>query len=278
MAFRNSRFELIETDHLEFNDLALVADELGLDAEYLTRNNVAAVCVLRDRRDGHLLLVASAHLFWELQCVDIKLLQAATILRRVNDVVTRHRKVRSVVVCGDFNSTPNCATFFLLTTGKLDLGSGDCAELPPAVLNYIHNVLIDCTTVPCLQSAYRVGDNDETGVISTFTDKYSGLIDFILYRHLNNFDDHLVQKSTGVSTLSLPTVKQCEEAVIVAFPSRECPSDYLPLAAILNLARMEVNVRFPTAPVMKVRDDFDDAHDLVHVKYRHLHLDLGAVL
>ncbi len=238
VAFKTNRFELIETNHLEFNDLA---DNQALlyEGDYLVRESIASVCVLRDKQEDKLMVVVSVHIYWNPKCVDIKILQATNLLHRVNEVAAKHGGVQAVVVGGDFNSTPDSAVFELLTTGKLNRVHEHCKNLSPAAIEYVEARLAECTTVPLLTSVYHV-EHEKTEAISTMTDKWHGLIDHIMYRRLDDDDDddersEYTQSDAMVATLSLPTVKECKEAKIRGFPADECPSDHLPVAAILNL-------------------------------------------
>ena len=76
------------------------------------RESIASVCVLGDKQIDNLLIVVRAHLYWNLKCVDIKLLQAITLLRHVNIIAEKlSPNVNAVVLCGDFNSYPSSAAF-----------------------------------------------------------------------------------------------------------------------------------------------------------------------
>ena len=235
IAYCKKRFEVFRTHHLEFNEIAANARDVGLSESYLKRENVAALCSFRDLNNGEVILVVNVHLFWDPDCVDIKLLQATMLLRKINEVVASCADIVAVLVCGDFNSTPDCAAFKLLTSGKLDLALSDCLSLSPATVSYIKNMLIGCSAVPRLSSAYHVADDIKSDTVSTVTDRFSGLIDHILYARLNSTNKRAhLEKMVSLSTLSLPTLKEIEEVGIHALPSRECPSDHLPIAATLN--------------------------------------------
>lgn len=241
VAFKTDRFELIQVNHLEFNDLADIAS-LMYEDDYLVRESIASVCVLRDKKTDKLMVVVSAHLYWNPKCVDIKILQATILLRHVNDVAKKHSpNVGAVILCGDLNSVPSSAVFSILTTGKLDHNHADCQNLSKSVFDYIDATLHACTSVPCLFSAYHADANntDVNNTVSTMTDKWHGHIDYIMYRNLETIPNSSVSSDEDedenlLATLSLPTVKHCSDAKIHAFPSYECPSDHLPVAAVLN--------------------------------------------
>ena len=102
---------------------------------------MAAICSFLDLKNGEVILVVNVHLLWDPDCVDIKLLQATTLLRKIKEVVENCADITAVLVCGDFNSTPDCAAFKLLISGKLELLS-DFFSLSRGTMYYIKNTLI----------------------------------------------------------------------------------------------------------------------------------------
>ena len=57
-----------------------------------------------------------------------------------------------------------------------------------------------------------------------------------MYVRLNSTNKRAhIEKLVSLSTISLSTLKEIEEVGIHGFPSRECPTDHLPISATLNL-------------------------------------------
>ena len=193
---------------------------------------MAALCSFRDLNNGEVILVVNMHLFWSPDCVDIKLLQATTLLRRISEVAANCTDIAAVLVCRDFSSTPDCAAFKLLTSRKFDLPLNDCLPLSKANMSYIKNILIVCRAVLRLSSAYYVANDINPDPVA---DRFSGLIDHILDARLNRTNKRVhLERIVSLSTLSLPTLKEIEEVGIHALPSRDCPSDHLHIASTIN--------------------------------------------
>lgn len=232
VAFRRTRFELIETNHIEFNDIARTAPNCNDEdsaKDYLIRDCVGAICVLRDLVFGGLYVVASVHLYWNPRCNDVKLLQAAMLMQRLNEVAHMHEEIRGVVVCGDFNALMDSSVVRLLTKGFLDRKHPECANLEPHVADYIDRLLSECRTVDKFKSSYSLHHPH----VSTVTHKFNGLLDYIFYKEMcDGYDSGTC--SAVAATLDLPCVKECRKARVLALPSKECPSDHLPIAAVLN--------------------------------------------
>lgn len=232
VCFRLNRFELVQTNHLEFNDIAdTIPNNLQVedDENYWARDCVAAVCVVRDLIAGGLYVVASAHLYWDPKCADVKLAQAATLLKHVNDITRSLDNARGVLICGDFNSLANSAVVELLTKGVLNREHPDCSNTTPQVADYIDQILSECSVVSNLESSYSPNHSQ----ISTLTPGFNGLLDYILYKSMR--EKHVLNSQPPLeATLELPTAKECLEAGLSALPSEQCPSDHFPIAALFH--------------------------------------------
>ena len=220
---------------MEFDELVANAQHVGLSESYLRRKNVAALCSFRDLNNGEVILVVNMHLFWVADCVDTKLLQATTLLRKICEVAASCIDIAAVLVCEYFSSTPDCAAFNLLTSGKFNLPLNDCLPISKADMSYIKNILIVCSAVLRLPSAYHVANDIHPDTVAKVTDRLSGLIDHILDARLNRTNKRVhLERIVSLSTLSLPTLKEIEEVGIHALPSGDCPSGELPIVSTIN--------------------------------------------
>lgn len=92
------------------NELTLTGDE--------EKKNAGLVVTLHDREGGSL-VVACAHLLFNPRRGDVRLKQAVTLLRAVEEAKARATQPARVVVSGDFNSYPNSAVYALLARGRV---------------------------------------------------------------------------------------------------------------------------------------------------------------
>ncbi len=108
--YNASRFEHVATRHIDFSAYAGGCAP-ALAARVRPRNTVAVMCQLYDRRAQRALYVANTHLYWSPQYNDVKLFHTKVLwelLAQFSDAGA------AVVLCGDFNSTPQSAVCQLL--------------------------------------------------------------------------------------------------------------------------------------------------------------------
>ncbi|KAF6168885.1 hypothetical protein GIB67_038382 [Kingdonia uniflora] len=88
-------------DHGDLNDprVRLKRDCVGLMTAFKLKDH-----------SGHLVIVANTHLYWNPELADVKLAQAKYLLLRLaqfKEIISKNFEcMPSVIVCGDFNSTP----------------------------------------------------------------------------------------------------------------------------------------------------------------------------
>jgi mRNA deadenylase 3'-5' endonuclease subunit Ccr4 len=140
--FDASRFELLSHREFSLNDLSAMRIEraaraqeagdearrieLASDAAHLMRNNVALACALRDFQAQRVVVVATAHLFWDPSAAYVKQEQMEYVLCAlrvfVDDVSEQHSldAPPPLLFAGDFNSLPESAIYALLSTGSVE--------------------------------------------------------------------------------------------------------------------------------------------------------------
>lgn len=259
IAFSTDRFELLEETHIEFNalrgsapclqELARLRNVEGVDGastaeNYLIRDKVAAVVVLRDTISDSVLLVASAHIFWDPSCTDIKILQAVALARHLDAIVQRRDDIDNVVLAGDFNSEPDSSILHMFTTGRIDCNHKTCWNIPKAIVEYVKDELARCTHVLPLVSVYEFNgmqpgspEIGDISVVSTLTGKYKGVLDYILVRSLRDPSPDSCPARSSAPTFELLSYKEYLKAGVRGFPSKYCPSDHFPIAAFLDVDR-----------------------------------------
>ncbi|GMH09624.1 hypothetical protein Nepgr_011465 [Nepenthes gracilis] len=156
----------------------------------------------------HLVIVANTHLYWDPEWTDVKLAQAEYLLSRLalfkRHVSERFECTPSVIVAGDFNSTPGDPVYRYLV-------SGSPSSMPPAGCS-------DELPIPlCSVYAYTRGEPPFTNCTPGFT----GTLDYIFFSPSNYI--------RPVSFLELPEADS--SSVVGGLPNYYHPSDHLPIGA-----------------------------------------------
>eukprot|EP01012_Entosiphon_sulcatum_P031967 TRINITY_DN4069_c0_g1_i1.p1 TRINITY_DN4069_c0_g1~~TRINITY_DN4069_c0_g1_i1.p1 ORF type:complete len:356 (-),score=48.81 TRINITY_DN4069_c0_g1_i1:2-1069(-) len=128
------------------------------------RTNNVALLIEFELADQRRVFVVCTHLYWDPKMSDVKIRQAAYIMRQVAKHLPSDARL---IVCGDFNSLPDSAVYELLHTGS-------CAGNHPEMRQYKRDKPF---TSRRLASAYAVLGEP----LSNFTPKFQGCIDYIWY-------------------------------------------------------------------------------------------------
>lgn len=154
------------------------------------RDHVAAVALLEHKHTGARVIVANAHIFWNPEFKDVKLVQTALLMSELHHIVDRFGKLPPrfdlpnaprysqenrvpVILCGDFNSTPDSGVYQFLDKGYLapdhvDFNGFKYGNLTTDGLE--HSL--------ALKSSYgSVGELP----LTNHTPEFSGVIDYIWY-------------------------------------------------------------------------------------------------
>lgn len=122
--WRDSVFSLVESDSVEFNDLAVFSNMNRVDEQRAT-DNVAIMVVLRHKATNRLLIVVNVHLFWDPSFPEIKLEQCFYLLQKLHEYRYSIQNKLMIdgeeipfVLCGDFNSLPDSEVYELLSKGS----------------------------------------------------------------------------------------------------------------------------------------------------------------
>ncbi|KAK4557318.1 hypothetical protein RGQ29_007186 [Quercus rubra] len=174
---------------------------------------IMAAFKLKDLPD-HVVIVANTHLYWDPEWADVKLAQAKYLLSRLalfrTLVSNRLECTPSVVVAGDFNSTPGDKVYQYLISGN--------SPLAPAV-----ECLEDMPIPLCSVYAFTRGEPPFTNCTPDFTNT----LDYILFSPTDNIKP--------VSFLELPELDSSD--VVGGLPNYSHPSDHLPIGADFEITR-----------------------------------------
>ena len=188
--FKTSKFQLVKNYLIEFNQIAMATAEGSEDMlnRVMTKDNIGLAALLELKQDElnsgdllskskdqsinkQLLLVSTAHIHWDPDYCDVKLIQTLMLtneLKLIIEQATREylpHKLNNqqidcsssipVLICADLNSLPDSGVIEYLRTGRIlanhidfkDLGYETCLQKintsdKPSELS--HNLRLDC--------------------------------------------------------------------------------------------------------------------------------------
>jgi CCR4-NOT transcription complex subunit 6 len=88
--WKREKFHLIETQVIEFNQLALHKTEMRTEDMFnrvMARDNIATVALLEFAHSGARLAVTNAHIYWDHRYRDVKLVQIGMMMERLEEIV-----------------------------------------------------------------------------------------------------------------------------------------------------------------------------------------------
>lgn len=259
--FRESRFELVYEEALEFRVLAdgCASHE---EADRMRKHNVALLVVLRDRWNaGRELLVSCCHLLWNPRRGLVKLRQMQYLMARVAELQSRGGGRMPVVLVGDWNCTPHSPLYAFLCRGQFTQplhteGKWDGQQAAKAVQHSPswapirggpgvragrghgggqgadgYGSLIQAANPLVLESAYAAQGEPRC---TTFHRGFQGTVDYILI-------DPTRLRSLGV----MPTPPPELLAQYGSLPDCITPSDHVPIA--VDLAWVDAPAASPMA-------------------------------
>jgi len=243
--WRRTKFHLVESYSIEFNELAQrqATQVLGLNPRSeegmnflnrLSKDNVAQLVVLelaspqlatRTNRDPiNQVCIANTHLYSNKEFPDVKLWQAWQLLQELENFAMSRGTSLPLMICGDFNSSPDSAVYDLLTRQNVHPGhpdvnvvSGDdCPNVLPDAMNITHSFQLGSTYQSVL------GEEPQQ---TNYTMNFKGVLDYICYS---------VQTLRPLSASPVP-----DESVLTkhgdALPSTEFSSDHIMLISDMQI-------------------------------------------
>lgn len=243
------RYQLVEKHLIEFSQVAMQRQDFKKTDDMFNRvlgkDHMAVVTLLENKETGTRIIIANAHIHWDPQYRDVKLVQAALLVEEVekiaqnfakypprlpptpssagsatapsageNNASSRPPPIYSdgykipVIVCGDFNSIPQSGVYEFLSTGAI----------PPNHEDFMHHTYGRYTTEGLrhrlqLKSAYAAAGELP---MTNYTPSFKGAIDYIWYSTPN----------LSVNSV-LGEVDQGYLDKVVGFPNAHFPSEYV---------------------------------------------------
>ena len=168
------------------------------------------------------LILGSVHLQWDESFKDVKMLQASILSQKLQQMAALSDSP-SIIISGDFNAVIGSGTYSILSEGTISSDHPDWLGFSyPPFTDPSTGASVKRVGLP-FKSAYHFEMTvplTEDNRISTVTDTFSGLIDYIW------FSESSLQV-TG--RLALPTAVDASLEGLVGLPSIHFPSDHLPL-------------------------------------------------
>ncbi|GKY98457.1 hypothetical protein MPSEU_000803100 [Mayamaea pseudoterrestris] len=238
--WRRSRFHLVESYSIEFNEVAQrqATQVLGLNPRSeegsafinrLSKDNVAQLVVLefiqpsRSSRDINQVCIANTHLYSNKDFPDVKLWQSWQLLQELESFIIGRGSNLPLVICGDFNSTPDTAVYDLMMRQTVHPGhpdvnftGDDVANVLPDAMNITHSFQ--------LGSVYQSVLGEEPWT-TNYTENFKGVLDYVWYS---------AQNLMPLSVAAVPTEEQLTR-LGQALPSTQFSSDHIMLVSDMQI-------------------------------------------
>ncbi|KAM6954140.1 CCR4-NOT transcription complex subunit 6-like [Aplochiton taeniatus] len=252
--FKTEKFTVVQKHTVEFNQVAMANSE-GSEVmlnRVMTKDNIGVAVLLevnkeqfsggmKPLQEKQLLLVANAHMHWDPEYSDVKLIQTMMFLSELKSITERasgsaassssssELSVIPIVLCADLNSLPDSGVVEFLSNGVVAENHKDFRELRYS----------DClTNFNCTAKK----DGSEGSITHSFQLKSSydnNLMPYTNYTHdFKGVIDYIFFSRTHMSVLGLlgPLDSQwLTDNHITGCPHPHIPSDHFSLLAQLEL-------------------------------------------
>jgi CCR4-NOT transcription complex subunit 6 len=245
--FRTSKFSLIKEHLVEFNQLAMANAEGSDDMlnRVMTKDNIGLAALLQTKEGAfestmlpdpsqvnQPLLVCTAHIHWDPEYCDVKLIQTMMLMHElrqiVEDSVTSFRpgaqkaEANSVplILCGDLNSLPDSGVVEFLTSGRISAEHGDFKEL--GYKDCLRKLSSNESSTKEFTHPFKVAKayGDEVMPFTNYTFDFKGIIDYVFYSK---------QHMSVLGLLGPLDPEWLRENKVAGCPHPHVPSDHFPL-------------------------------------------------
>ncbi|KAG7876294.1 hypothetical protein KL938_004685 [Ogataea parapolymorpha] len=231
----SNKFDLLSYEPVEYSEHFQNPEHFtptrDLRERAMSRNTVALIATVRHKKTGTIIFVTNTHLYWSPEFPDVKLLQTYLLVRLLRRTMRNYYKVNdhqlkeimrmgeaSVLLVGDFNSTPDSMVYEFLQNGSLNIAKDtrfnyDYGELEGAILK---------TGLLGFESQYRSLVNSSEFQCREHSQPFKRFIDYIwVNKHSKNL--------TPIRVLGDIDIDCVDE--FSWFPNESYPSDHLPMLA-----------------------------------------------
>ncbi|KXS21619.1 hypothetical protein M427DRAFT_51039 [Gonapodya prolifera JEL478] len=223
--WKAAKFSALEKHVIEFQRLPMEREEFRKTDDMFNRvtlrDNIATIVFLEHKETHARVIVANAHLHWDPQYRDVKLLQTSMLLEELKRIsrtyAARHipHSTNSsrlpLLIVGDLNSTPDSGVYEFLSKGAIAANHEDF--LSHSYYNSDGPVIHELG----IKSAYsHMGEL----AFTNFTPGFKDVIDYIWYTSGS------LQVAGVLGNVDSSYVERC-----VGFPNWHHPSDHIPVLA-----------------------------------------------
>jgi len=184
------------------------------------KDNVALFCHLKrpsnernnkETTKSESIIIANAHLHWDPQFRDIKLLQTAMMMEELEAFGASHNlpmTTTPTLICGDFNSLPDSGVYEFLANGRI----------PPDHVDFMGHTYGSYTTEGCKHNLTHLRNTHSKVDLgfTNWTPGFRGVIDYIWGNGL---------RIEGVLGGMDPDYANA----CIGFPNSNVPSDHIPI-------------------------------------------------
>ncbi|KAH9402383.1 CCR4-NOT transcription complex subunit 6-like [Tyrophagus putrescentiae] len=258
--FKTDKFSLVKEHLIEFNQLAMANAEGSDDMlnRVMTKDNISLVALLQTKDSGNAdnlaepsmaagqpLVVCTAHIHWDPEYCDVKLIQTMMLMHElksfVDEAATLFRlnaggnKADSnsipLIMCCDLNSLPDSGVVEYLSNGRIavehpdfkEIAYKDCLrKLSPIVSDSSKSNSNEYTHAFELIKAYK----DDVMPFTNYTYDFKGVIDYIFCSKTN---------MSVLGVLGPLDTNWLRENKIAGCPHQYIPSDHFPLIVEIEM-------------------------------------------
>ncbi|KFY45703.1 hypothetical protein V494_00829 [Pseudogymnoascus sp. VKM F-4513 (FW-928)] len=253
--YKGNKWILLDKQLIDFANIAInrpdMKNQHDIFNRVMPRDNISVVTFFENRLTGARVVVVNVHIYWDLAFSDVKIIQTAILMEYVTKLADKYARWPAckdkkaygmdnddqgepapsmeytntqlpLLVCGDFNSTPESAVYELLAHGSLEPNHKEMGEYQYG------NFTRDGMQHPfSLRSSYaNLDGTPEALAFTNYTPGYTGILDYIWYS----------TNALEVTSLLGPVDPEYLKR-LPGFPNYHFPSDHLSLLAEFTLKK-----------------------------------------
>ncbi|XP_052685301.1 uncharacterized protein LOC128165125 isoform X1 [Crassostrea angulata] len=266
--FKTSKFNLVKEDCVEFNQLAMANAEGSDDMlnRVMTKDNIGLAAMLETKEGAYdsasslseaqvkqPLVVATAHIHWDPEFSDVKLIQTMMLMWRLKQVMEENFTstasgavdVNSIplILCGDLNSLPESGVVEYLLSGKVARTHTDFKDIGyEDALQKIHA----SNDKDSFCHDFRLNTAYEKDIMpfTNYTYDFKGIIDYIFYSK-----DHM----NLIGMLGPLEEEWFRQNKVLGCPHPHVPSDHFPLLVEFEMPARSLPGSQGTPPLVQYR-------------------------
>lgn len=253
--YKGNKWILLDKQLIDFANIAInrpdMKNQHDIFNRVMPRDNISVVTFFENRLTGARVVVVNVHIYWDLAFSDVKIIQTAILMEYVTKLADKYARWPAckdkkaygmdnddqgepapsmeytntqlpLLVCGDFNSTPESAVYELLAHGSLEPNHKEMGEYQYG------NFTRDGMQHPfSLRSSYaNLDGTPEALAFTNYTPGYTGILDYIWY------STNALEVTSLLGPVDPEHLKR-----LPGFPNYHFPSDHLSLLAEFTLKK-----------------------------------------